>query len=130
MGNLGKVKEAAQYFEKGLELLKDKTNKAEMLDIYGNISTAYYFAKNYERAIFYLKKTVELDSKNSTFHNYLGISYLNLGNYQLAIKSFESVLKLNKNLADVYKNIAFCYQELGNTVQKEAYFKLYQNHIK
>lgn len=129
LGNLGRVKEAAQYFEKGLELLKDKTNKAELLDIYGNISNAYYFDKNYERAIFYLKKTLALNPKNATFTNYLGISYLNLGKYQLAIKHFENVLKLNKNLTDVYKNIAFCYQELGNNEQKEKYFKIYQEFV-
>ena len=130
LGNLGRVQEAAQYFEKGLELFKNKENKAELLDIYQNTANAYYFAKDYERAVFYLTKVVAMNPQNPTFHNYLGVSYLNLTKYELAIKSFENTLKFNKNLVDVYKNIAFCYQELGNTVQKEKYFKIYQNLVK
>ena len=53
---------------------------------------AYYFRKDTTSAIAKIKKSLEVDPKNSDARNNLGTIYFNLGKYKLAQQQYEAIL--------------------------------------
>ena len=67
-------------------------------------------------AIFYLKKAIELDSKNYKAHYNLGNLYFNAEKYNMALDEYNKTLKIKKDLAYAYYNKGCCY------LKKKSYF--------
>jgi len=73
-----------------LAALKANPKDADVLAQLGNI---YYDTQNFEIAVDYYGKTLELDPKNVNVRTDMGTAYFRLGNSDRAIKEFETALK-------------------------------------
>lgn len=87
--------ESINYFKRITEIVPDYP------DAYFYMGSAYYKLKEYEEAIPYLEKALELDplgiGKGYFSTIFIGDSYMELGNYEKAVESYEKSLEFNPN---------------------------------
>lgn len=76
------------------------------LVINADVGWLLFFAREHERAIDQLLKTVELDSNFALAHWLLGLNYEQLGEFDEARKSFETVIALSKDTPLVLASLA------------------------
>lgn len=95
---LGDYKKAESLFRKiiscnsNIHLLKGDTG-----DYCYKIGKEYYLLKDYNKAIEYLNKSIELKPKNTGFWHFKGKVCYEMGDYNESKKCFEKVLSKNKN---------------------------------
>lgn len=93
----------------------------------GNIVEAVikYHEKDYTAAIKLFDEILQADPSNFAVRYYCGISYIETGNYDNAIKMLESVLEQNDNLYIEYAQwyCSLAYLAKGDNVLAEAGFK-------
>lgn len=81
--------------------------------------------ENYEEAIQYYKKYVELVPKSEVGHMFLGICYSNTEKYQEAIPYLLSAAEYcdanSENAVAIYKELAFCYSAVHNLADALSY---------
>jgi len=86
------------------------------------IGKIYYDQNQYEEAIPYFNKTVNLNAKHASALNDRGMAYYQLGRYDEAIKSFQSAIAVNPNFAMAYNNVGsaiFFNQNVANPTKKD-----------
>lgn len=66
----------------------------------------YYFARQYDRAIEQLKKTLEMDASFWVAHHFLGWVYAQVERFDEALAEFEAARRLNENL-EIMAGIGF-----------------------
>ncbi|MBE8723553.1 tetratricopeptide repeat protein [Flavobacterium hungaricum] len=94
-------------FEKSYEL--DQKNISTLL-ILGNNS----FEKNdFEKAIFYYEKLVEVNPNKNNVWNNLGFLYQQLGQHEKAKKVFSKIIKEEPDAPLPYNNRSYCNLQLG-----------------
>ncbi len=136
----GKYSEAIFYLNQAQNLVLFNNNSAfELADIYINKSRIFGINKEYNSAINYLEKGLQIylniQKKSNTLFFRVSTVYLNLGltyyeksdytNALLYLKKSES-LKLKYNLSEIalsYLNLAKVYVKLNEKVKAEDYFK-------
>lgn len=75
-----------------------------------------------QNAIAHLKKSLSLDPRNANVHNYLGVVYLLLSDYQHAERELEEALKLNPYLTDARNSLGAVYMKTGRAERARAAF--------
>lgn len=84
---------------------------------YHEIAQQYYDADNFDTALIYYSKIINLNSSDCLSLKRRGKCYINLGLYIKAITDIEKVIKLDcEKLADAYNDIGF---SLGNLEEYE-----------
>lgn len=68
---------------------------------------------DFQKAVFFLEKSLNLDSQNPETYFILGTAYHLTGNFEKSIKSAETSLKLNPNNLETEENLATIYQLEG-----------------
>lgn len=63
------------------------------------------------------------DAKAAELNMQLGLSYLQSGDYQIAMGKLDKALKQNPNLPSAHNTIALLYQRLGETEKAEKHFR-------
>lgn len=103
------------------DALSEKSlSKNEEAMSYFNKGTIESANENYEQAIIYYKKAIDLDKNFAFAYDNLGISYRKLNQYDDAIKAYKKSLKIDPNGQMPLQNIAIAY----------IYKKDYKNAIK
>lgn len=112
-------------FEKAVEMLDEKPEKSigmllGLLDhfkknplLYYYIAVGYRKLENYEKAIYYLNESLEIESGILEVVNELGINYACLGDYEEAIKYFKKAFEASKDI-EICTNIVMCYLNMGD----------------
>ncbi|WP_251860929.1 tetratricopeptide repeat protein [Clostridium sp. Marseille-Q2269] len=120
-------------FEEGKELVgKDPKEALKKLipimnklednpTIYYYIAVAYRMMENYDKAIYYLNKALEIDNGLIDAVNELAINYAALENYDVAIKYLRKAFEVEKSI-EICTNLIMCYLNKGDLKQA-------QNHI-
>lgn len=81
--------------------------------------------ENYEEAIKYYKKAVEIDSEFAFAYDNLGISYRKIGKYNEAIEAYKNSSRIDPYSVTPLQNIAIAYQYVKEYEKSiEAYKKL------
>ena len=130
------LKQALNYSKINLSLaLKSKTDKF-IANAYNNLSGTYYYMGDYQNALLYNFKTLNVKQKKqkdgttvgskkaiaSTYNNIASI-YLNLANYTKSIEYNLLALKLKEEIKDsigiarAFTNIGNVYDKMNNNVQ-------------
>ena len=116
------------HFEKAIDYLKDEPKKAiELLLplceefkenplVYYYLGVGYRKIENYQTAIYYLQKSLSLESGSLEVVNELGMNYASLGDYEEAIKYFRKAFEASKEV-EICTNIVMCYINLGDKEQ-------------
>jgi tetratricopeptide (TPR) repeat protein len=112
-------------YEEGKQLIYDAPSEAlkrllalvdEMADnasIYYYIAVAYRNLENYEKAIFYLNESVNLDSNFPEVFNELGINHAALLDYEKAIYYLRKAFEVTGSI-EICTNLIMCYINSGN----------------
>ena len=84
--------------------------------VYYYLGVGYRKIENYETAIYYLQKSISLESGSLEVVNELGMNYASLGDYEEAIKYFRKAFEASKEV-EICTNIVMCYINLGDKEQ-------------
>lgn len=87
------------------------------------IGTALMAGKDFENAILFLKKSVELSGNNPQMINSLGTCYLTIGQHQKALEIYLEALASNPNDALTNYNTGSVYQILNQHEKACEYFE-------
>jgi tetratricopeptide (TPR) repeat protein len=79
--------------------------------------------KDYQKAVFYLERSVSLQKTDGDIFNNLGMAYGMAGNLKKALENFQRAESLNPNSKQVLSNLAITYQQLGETQKARYYFE-------
>ncbi|NME94491.1 capsular biosynthesis protein [Clostridium cochlearium] len=122
-------------YEKAKEILYDSPREAleiliplleEFEDdplIYYYVSIAYRILENYEKAIYYLNKSINIDSAIPEVINELGINYAALGEYEKAIGYLRKVFEVTKAV-EVCTNLVMCYLNIGKIKEAKEHLEI------
>lgn len=136
-----KLDEAEKLY---MEILKENSNNAETLNLYGilklqknlpdeaepmilkavsiqpneyfyeNLAQVYLAKKEYSKAINSYEKAVKLNPQSPELLFGLALTYKKIRNFEEAIKIYNKVLEINPNFPQVYYNLAVIYTETGD----------------
>lgn len=73
-----------------------------------------FFTKNFNKAIEYYLKTIELRPNDAHAYNNLGNSYKEIKNYSKAINAFQNAIILKPDYASAHYNLGIVYQKNKN----------------
>ena len=73
-----------------------------------------FFTKNFNKAIEYYLKTIELRPNDAHAYNNLGNSYKEIKNYTKAINAFQNAIILKPDYASAHYNLGIVYQKNKN----------------
>jgi len=80
---------------------------------YNKVGNEYHFQKNYNKAIEYYTKAIELDPDNAKYYNSRGVSYNWLKEYEKAIADASKSIELDPGKAFYYNNRGASYNWLN-----------------
>lgn len=110
--------------EKALAIFIPLTNElGNNSEIYYYIALGYRILENYDKAIYYLEKSLEIDNSYPEVLNELGINYASLGNFESAIPYFRKVFEVTKSI-EVCTNLVMCYLNIGNYDQAKVHLEI------
>jgi len=89
---------------------------------YQNMGRAHSTKRDYEAAIEYFKKAIELKPDYAKAYYNMAGAYGNNQDYDKAIEYFEKTIELRPDYADAYYYIGYAYELKGDTA-KEAEYK-------
>ena len=94
--------------DKFQNILEHKPDNANTLNFIG---LCFFQLKNYEKALFYIKKAIKNNSKEIGFYINLGNIYKDQKNYEKAFETYLSGLKINKVSPELFYNIGILYAD-------------------
>jgi signal transduction histidine kinase len=119
----GMLDSSVSYLLKGWDILKTNNYKAYFDQYLPTIAYRYWEKGDYSKSLSYLleaeRNIEDADSiKIKNIYNIFGLTYTQLGNYQLAEKNFQKALKTSEQLNKItYKGII--YANLGKLFYKQ-----------
>ena len=113
---------AQQTFDKAISL--DNYTPARI-----NLSTALKQLGNYEKAKMCLYAVIEDEPKNSEAHNHLGVLQEQLGEFDLAAKSFRIALKYTPNHASSFYQLAKLKNQMLKNEEVEKIIELLTDSV-
>jgi len=87
------------------------------------IGEAYRASGEFERAIGYLERAIDLAPEHLRFLDRLAATYTNTGQYQAAIALFDQILQANPKFESSVNNRGFAYLLMGEFEKAELDFK-------
>lgn len=105
---LEQIAEAERHFK--IAESKDGTSLDILYFNLGELHANYY--KDYERAIFYYNKSVDLAPSFVEGHIQMGDTYINLKKWKEAIDCYIKACGLGINKAGIYNNLGYSYMKL------------------
>jgi tetratricopeptide (TPR) repeat protein len=111
-----KYSDAISDFKKALEL-NAKSNdsyKTVLIGSNNTIGLCYYELHNYETALTYINKAIELDSKYANFYFNRALVQGELQNNSDALQDYSKAIELKPDYAEAYANRGVSNLNLGN----------------
>ena len=109
------VKEAISHWERAIEILPDVSSP------YRNLGIVYSRVyKNYDTALYYFRKTLEIEPEDPMTLFNLGMTFEATGEYNRAIDFLQRSLAIDSNSVNTRSRLANIYYSMGNF--KEAVY--------
>lgn len=109
--------------EEGLEVLL--ALEPEYLDWWNLmffIGLGYRMTNEYDLALKYYSKVMELNTGHITTYNEIGLCYMTMGRYEEAIKAFTEALKMDRENSEILCNLGIVYIQLNELDEAESFF--------
>jgi len=90
---------------------------------YNTKGQEFYQKKEYDTAVEYFYKSINLNSRNGQAYNNLAMAYWQKNNKTLAIKYFKKANSLNKNYTQPLVNLSILYGQMGDDAKRVFYLK-------
>lgn len=91
--------------------------------IYYYLAVAYRKLENYEKAIYYLNESIQIESGIYEVIVEMGINYACIGDYETAISYFKKAFEVTKEV-EICTNIVMCYLNLNNIEEAKVHLEL------
>ena len=127
------IKDALDY-EEGKSLVYDNPSKAleyllPMIDTYEDnamlfyhIAVAYRLIGSYEKAIYYLNQSRNIDDNILEVVNEMGLNHAHIEDYKNAISYFKKGFEVSQGI-EFCTNLIMCYLKIGDKKEANNYFK-------
>ena len=115
---------AINSFEKIVELTPNNPHA------YKGIGVAYYYKGEYDKAVAWLKKAIDLKpvgEDGKSFYNVMGFIQISNENFESALLNFDKIKLLEPKTKEVYFGIGQARQGLG---QYDEAIRAYKKHLK
>lgn len=133
----GKLDEAAEYYQKVLDINISQENRRGQMISHNSLSMLYLEAENYPKAVYHLKKELEFRQQSnnkaeiiSVLTN-LALAESETSSYKSAVTNIEKAIDLAKELNDLnllkqcYGVAYDIYEKQGQQEKSRSYFELY-----
>ena len=131
LAGLEKTDDAIKSFNQALKYNPyDFETLASLGQIYFDRAETNFSKEDAQKSIKYFEQALKGNSNNNTYHFYIGMNELQMGNTNLAVSSFNEALKINPNdyNSTYYKSIAqFINGDYKNVVDSTT--KLLYKHV-
>ncbi len=131
LAGVDKTEDAIKSFEQALKYNPyDFESLASLGQIYFDRAETNFSQSDAKKSINYFKQALKGNPSNNTYHFYIGMNELQMGNTNLAISHFNEALKINPNDYNsiYYKNIAqFINGNYNNVIDGTT--KLLYKHV-
>lgn len=122
--HLEREDEALDSFSKTIEMDKEHSHaNYDIMEIYEKRYAKTYDKEDYEKAIYYGKKQLEVN-KDYYFYNALGLVYLKGYDLEEALEAFEEASKRDDTTLYPYNNMGYVYKILGDMDKAYENYKL------
>jgi tetratricopeptide (TPR) repeat protein len=131
INNVSNYELAIEHLEddpvKSIKLLVDLLDKfPENPLVYYYLAVAYRKLENYDKAVYYLNESLEIETGIYEVIIELGINYACLNDFETAIKYFKKAFEATKEV-EVCTNIVMCYLNLNNIKEAKIHLELAKN---
>lgn len=126
---LESYKNAVHYLLESIEI-NNKYNSGNNYLAYYWIGYINYIDSEYEDAVKYFEKSLNLNDDNYLVLLWLGDCYLKLGNYKRALFNLKKSIELKDDEADAYKLISELYLKAGKKEKHNDYLSIYKKLVK
>lgn len=113
----GHYEASNEKFQKAIEI-NDKNDLG-----FASVATSFFKMKDYDNAMIYLQKTLEVNPENYYAMETLGQINLDKENYKEAINYFNMVLKYSAKLTNTYGKIAKAYFMDGDIFKADEFYR-------
>ncbi|MBP1889705.1 tetratricopeptide (TPR) repeat protein [Clostridium moniliforme] len=122
-------------YEKAVDLIEEKPEKSiemflSLLEKFEDNPLIYYYLgvcfrriNKFDKAIYYLRESLKLESGILDVVNELGLNYACIGDYEEAIKYFKKAFEASKEV-EICTNIIMCYLNLGNLKDAKLHLEI------
>ena len=86
------------------------------------IGLGYRMTNDYDKALKYFGKVMELNTGHITTYNEIGLCYMTMERYEEAIKAFKEALKMDRENSEILCNLGIVYLQLGELDESEGFF--------
>jgi len=130
--NLGDLNNALLYYDRELKIARDLNNQEKESAALNNIALIYQDQGNYDKALEYLNKSLQLKTKPSsiatTYNNIAGV-YLDQGDKNKAVEYLKKAIEFAQKAGD-YRgtardmlNLGYTYTDLKNFSEAQYYLQ-------
>ncbi len=108
--------------EEGLEILLSLEEEyVDWWNLMFFIGLGYRMSKEYDLALKYFVKVINLNTGHKETYNEMGLCYMTMGRYDDAINVFKEALKIHRNSSELLCNLAIVYMQMGDLNLSEKY---------
>ena len=111
--HLSNLEEAQNTINTGLQIAQGKENEKFQKAFFNNLGVINTEKGEYDLAIKYFNKSLEISPNDSLVYNNRGTAYGERKKYDLAVKDFNEAIKINPKYAIAYINRGNAYDKKG-----------------
>ena len=113
-------------FKESIKSYKEALNlQEEDAVLYENLAFSYTALKDYDNAILYYQKTLNMDPDNISALKKLGRIFCDVkNNYEEALIQFDRVVSLDPSDVDFWESAVRCHKKLGNPEKAREWIEL------
>lgn len=84
------------------------------------IGLGYRMTEEYDLALKYFSKVMELNTGHVATYNEIGLCYMTMGRFEEAVKAFKEALKMDRQNPELLCNLGIVYIQIGELDEAEA----------
>lgn len=108
--------------EEGLEvLLALEPEYVDWWNLMFFIGLGYRMTKEYDLALKYYAKVMELNTGHVQTYNEIGLCYMTMGRFEEAVKAFKEALKMDRENPEILCNLGIVYIQLSELDEAEKF---------
>lgn len=119
---LGNLEQSEAFFKNSIRL------SPKMADAYKGLGKINMIQEDYQSAMKNFRKALDLDNRDISILNSLGLAYVKLGKYQDGIDKYRAALQMSPHDPRILFNLGYAKEKVGEIDQAEFYYTQALDH--